>query len=47
MELVELISALQDVIDDADVALDAENVDEAREQLRQAKSLLDAEFLKD
>jgi hypothetical protein len=47
MELVDLITQLQAKIDDADLALDAENVDEAREHLREAKDLLDAEFLKD
>ena len=47
MELVDLITELQAKIDDADLALDAENVDEAREALRAAKDLLDAEFLKD
>ena len=47
MELVDLITQLQAKIDDADLALDAENVDEAREALRAAKDLLDAEFLKD
>ena len=47
MELVDLITELQAKIDDADLALDAENVDGAREHLREMKDLLDAEFLKD
>lgn len=47
MELVDLITELQANIDDADLALDAEDVDGAREHLRKAKELLDAEFLKD
>ncbi len=47
MELVKLISDLQAKLDDADLALDAEHVDDAREHLREAKQLLDAEFLKD
>ena len=47
MELVELITQLQAKLDDADLALDAEDVDGAREHLRVAKQLLDAEFLKD
>ena len=47
MDLKDLISELQRVVDEADVALDAEHVDEAREHLRQAKSLLDDEFLRD
>ena len=47
MELVELITELQAKLDDADLALDAGNVDEAREALRAAKELLDAEFMKD
>lgn len=47
MELEDLISELQGILDEADVALDAGNKDTAREQLREAKSLLDDEFLKD
>lgn len=47
MELVDLITELQGKIDDADLALDAEHVDEARASLREAKDLLDDEFLKD
>lgn len=47
MELVDLITQLQGKIDDADLASDAENVDEARGHLRDAKDLLDDEFLKD
>ncbi len=47
MELNDLITELQGKIDDADLALDAGNVDEAREALRAAKDMLDAEFLKD
>ncbi|GAI70922.1 unnamed protein product [marine sediment metagenome] len=47
MELNDLITQLQAKLDDADLALDAEDVDGAREHLREAKQLLDAEFLKD
>jgi len=47
MELVDLIKQLQAKLDDADLALDAEQVDKAREYLREAKSLLDEEFLRD
>jgi len=47
MELEELITQLQAKIDDADLAIDSEDRDEAREHLRAAKSLLDDEFLKD
>ena len=47
MELVDLITQLQAKLDDADLALDAEDVDGAREALRAAKDLLDAEFLRD
>ncbi len=47
MELNDLITELQAKLDDADLALDAENVDEAREALRAAKDMLDAEFLRD
>ncbi len=47
MDLVVLISDLQAILDVADVCLDAGNVDEAREHLRAAKSLLDDEFVQD
>ncbi len=47
MELVDLIRELQKEIDAADLALDAGHVDEAKEHLRVAKQMLDAEFLKD
>lgn len=47
MELVELIRELDELIGDADLAADGGNVDEAREQLRKAKDLLDDEFLKE
>jgi len=47
MELVDLITKLQENIDDADLALDGEDVDTAREHLRAAKSLLDDEFMKE
>ncbi len=47
MGLENLITELQGKLDDADLALDADNVDEAREYLREAKKLLDDEFLKD
>ena len=47
MELEQLISELQIELDAADVALDAGNVDEAREHLRAEKDLLDNESLAD
>jgi len=47
MELEDLITQLQAKLDDADLALDAGNRDTAREALREAKSLLDDEFLTD
>ena len=47
MELVELIASLKVKIDEADVALDSGDVDGAREYLREAKQLLDDEFMKD
>jgi Tfp pilus assembly protein FimV len=47
MELENLITELQGKLDDADLALDGGDVDEAREYLREAKALLDDEFLKD
>jgi hypothetical protein len=47
MELEELIRELGSLIDEADLAADGGNVDGARELLRTAKSLLDAEFRKD
>ncbi|MBA7664248.1 hypothetical protein ES703_72305 [subsurface metagenome] len=47
MELENLITELQAKLDDADLALDAGNRDTAREALRDAKQLLDEEFIKD
>jgi len=47
MDIQVLLRDLQRILDEADVILDAGNTDEAREHLREAKSLLDAEFLKD
>jgi len=47
MDMQVLIRDLQRILDEADVARDAGNVDEAREHLREAKKLLDDEFLKD
>jgi hypothetical protein len=47
MDLAVLIRDLQRIIDEADVALDAEHVDEARVHLSEAKDMLDAEFQKD
>lgn len=47
MELEELITQLQLKLDDAALAVDAENVDEAREHLKAAKQMLDDEFIKD
>ena len=47
MELEDLITLLQAKLDDADLALDAGDRDKAREELRDAKNLLDEEFLKD
>ena len=45
MELDDLIMELRRIIDEAGVASDAGEVDEAREQLRTAKELLEDEFL--
>jgi 6-phosphogluconate dehydrogenase (decarboxylating) len=47
MDMQVLIRDLQRILDAADVCLDAGNKKEAREYLREAKKLLDAEFLKD
>ncbi|GAI96974.1 unnamed protein product [marine sediment metagenome] len=47
MELKDLITQIQSKLDDADLALDAEDVDGARVHLRDAKSLLDDEFAAD
>ncbi|MBA7523544.1 hypothetical protein ES705_15671 [subsurface metagenome] len=47
MELVELIASLDIIIGNADIDADGGDVDEAREKLREAKRLLDDEFLKD
>ena len=47
MELEELIRELDNLIGEADLAADVGNVDEAREQLRKAKELLEDEFLKE
>ena len=45
MELEELIQELENLIGEADMAADAGNVDEAKEHLREAKDLLEVEFL--
>lgn len=45
MELEELIRRLKAKLDDAELAADAGNRDEARDHLRFAKDLLDEEFL--
>ena len=45
MELEELIQELENLIGEADIAADGGDVDEAREHLRKAKELLEAEFL--
>ncbi len=45
MELVDLIHELQTVLDEANIALEAKERDEARKYLRTAKKLLDEEFL--
>jgi len=47
MDTQVLIRDLQRILDEADTFLDAGDVDEAREQLRAAKQLLDDEFIKD
>jgi len=47
MELEDLITQLQAKLDDADLALDAENVDEAKASLREARDLLDDALLAD
>ncbi len=47
MELEELIQELENLIGEADMAADGGDVDEAKEQLRKAKELLEAEFLKE
>ncbi|MBA7537750.1 hypothetical protein ES705_30019 [subsurface metagenome] len=47
MELEKLISELKEIIDKANMALDAKDRKMAREHLREAKDILDAEFLKD
>jgi len=47
MELEELVKQLQDTLDDADLALDSADRNRAREHLREAKLLLDEEFLTD
>lgn len=47
MELDDLIMELRRIVDEAGVASDAGEVDEAREQLRTAKELLEDEFLND
>ena len=46
MELKDLISELQGEIDDANIALEAKEKDEARKHLRAAKALLDDENFK-
>ncbi len=45
MEIEALIRELENLIGEADMAADAGSVDEARELLRNAKELLEAEFL--
>jgi len=45
MELEELIRELENLIGEADMAADAGDEDGAREYLRKAKELLEAEFL--
>lgn len=47
MELEDLITKLQAILDDAKVAWNTGSVDEAKECLRAAKQLLDDKFLKD
>lgn len=47
MELKDLIKALKTILDDAELAADAGNRDEAREHLRFAKDRLDEEFNKE
>lgn len=47
MELDDLISELQMILDVADVTLKAGSGEGAREQLRRAKDLLDDEFVND
>lgn len=47
MDMQVLIKDLQKILDDADMALDDGDEDEARVNLLAAKSLLDAEFVKD
>jgi len=45
MELEELIRELDNLIGEADLALDAGKPGDSREHLRKAKELLEAEFL--
>ena len=47
MALADLIRQLIGILDEADVAADAGNVEKAREYLGEMKDLLDVEFLKD
>lgn len=47
MDIQVLIRDLQRILDEADVALDAGNVDDARVHLSEAKKLLDDEFVAD
>ena len=47
MDTQVLIRDLRRILDEADVYLDAGDVDEAREHLREAKQLLDDEFIRD
>lgn len=47
MELKDLIHELQTVLDEANIALEAKERDEARKYLRAAKQLLDDEYLYD
>lgn len=45
MELEELIQELDDLVGQADFAADAGDADEAKKKLRNAKELLEVEFL--
>ena len=45
MELEELIRELDNLIGEADMAADSGDKNEAKEHLRKAKELLEAEFL--
>lgn len=45
MDIQVLLRDLQRILDEANVYFDADDVDEAREHLREAKQLLDDELL--